>query len=304
MKTPIILLTGFLGSGKTTLINTILNTYQDRKISVILNEFGDIKLESHFIKNQEADVIELKNGCMCCLAKSDIPSTIQKIIDNTPNTNYILIEASGLSDPDPIKETLSSPLLSPLVTLLTTICVVDTPNFLATINKYPLILSQAGDSDLLLFSKAELIDSATLSQVSTRLRHILPLTPQLVWDKNLDLNRLIPATENFSPNTQVSSHHHQHDDLTSYLFTSAKTISKKLLIEFFSQNPNIYRAKGYFTTPEGEEFLLQFVNGELSFPQGSSPRDYTTALLFLGENLDEDKLNQQLTKLVTPSLPR
>lgn len=106
-KTPVLLVTGFLGSGKTTFLNWLIQTHPNIKISLILNEFGDVKLESQFIKEHEGgEVIELANGCMCCVANSDIPRIVRLILENAPHTEYIVIEASGLSDPDPIREVL------------------------------------------------------------------------------------------------------------------------------------------------------------------------------------------------------
>src|SRR3989344_8256016 len=111
-----------------TFLNWLIHTHADQRISIILNEFGDVKLESQFVEEKDAFITELASGCMCCVAKSDIPHVIYLILDKSPQTEYILIEASGLSDPTPIHAALSGPELSDVIFFDKTIAIIDAIN--------------------------------------------------------------------------------------------------------------------------------------------------------------------------------
>ena len=109
---PITLLTGYLGSGKTTLINHILNNQEGYKVAVIVNDIGEVNIDADLIAkggvvNQTDDsLVPLQNGCICCTLKVDL---MQQIVDliKTGNFDYILIEASGICEPIPIAQTIT-----------------------------------------------------------------------------------------------------------------------------------------------------------------------------------------------------
>jgi G3E family GTPase len=108
---PIVLLTGYLGSGKTTLINHILSNTKGIKFAVIVNDIGEVNIDSALIEkggvvNQNDDsLIALQNGCICCSLKTDLVKQVQDIA-NTNKFDYIAIEASGICEPEPIAQTL------------------------------------------------------------------------------------------------------------------------------------------------------------------------------------------------------
>mgnify|MGYP005852950931 CR=1 FL=1 len=133
---PVTLITGFLGSGKTTLINRILQMRPKTKISVILNEFGDVSLESQFVKGHEGDIFELSNGCMCCVAQEDFVRVVRWILDQKPETEHVLIEASGSSDPLPVISTFRESDVADKIQLTTVACVLDAENFFESKEKY------------------------------------------------------------------------------------------------------------------------------------------------------------------------
>ena len=110
---PITLLTGYLGSGKTTLINHILNNQQGYKVAVIVNDIGEVNIDANLIGKggvvQEKDdsLVPLQNGCICCTLKVDLMKQIVDLI-KTRNFDYILIEASGICEPIPIAQTITA----------------------------------------------------------------------------------------------------------------------------------------------------------------------------------------------------
>lgn len=287
---PIILLTGFLGSGKTTFLNWIITQNPNTKISVIVNEFGTIKLESQFIKNASGDVIELANGCMCCMAKSDIPRTIRLILEHSPQTEYILIEASGLSDPDPIKETLLSESLAAIVYLHSTICIVDALHFLDTYLEHPLILSQAADSDAIIFSKITNASEKQFEQTKNIVATNIPDTPQFEWGDNMSFEEILGSRKRLE--TPVV-HHHLHEVYEQHWFISTSAQEKEKIEKTFHSLPkSVYRAKGAVQFVDGSAALLSYVSGTLTFEDATTPIQGTT-ILFLSDAKLPDDFDQQ-----------
>ena len=109
---PVTLLVGFLGSGKTTLVNRILAEQHDQRIAVIVNEFGDVGIDGRLIVGVDDNVIELSNGCLCCTVRGDLADTLRQLIVRRRQTvdaqpfERIVIEASGLASPGPVLQGL------------------------------------------------------------------------------------------------------------------------------------------------------------------------------------------------------
>src|SRR5262245_11828136 len=105
---PVTLLVGFLGSGKTTLANRILSEQHDQRIAVIVNEFGDVGIDGQLIVGVDDNVIELRNGCLCCTVQGDLADTLRQLLvrrrqsADAPPFERIVIEASGLASPGPV----------------------------------------------------------------------------------------------------------------------------------------------------------------------------------------------------------
>lgn len=109
---PITVLTGYLGAGKTTLINHVLNNQEGYKVAVIVNDIGEVNIDSDLIakggvvREEDASLVPLQNGCICCTLKVDLMKQIAEII-KTEKFDYILIEASGVCEPLPIAQTIT-----------------------------------------------------------------------------------------------------------------------------------------------------------------------------------------------------
>ena len=130
-KIPVTIVTGFLGSGKTTFINNLLRQNYDVKIGLIENEFGDVSIDSKLIVNyQPEDIIELSNGCICCSLFNEFSLALQELIKKNDQLEQLIIETTGVADPGPIIETFfQDPDLNRLFVLSGTICLVDAANF-------------------------------------------------------------------------------------------------------------------------------------------------------------------------------
>src|SRR4051812_35231409 len=110
-RLPVALLTGFLGSGKTTLLNRVIQHPNMARAAVVINEFGDIGLDQHFIEKSDGEVMVLANGCLCCNVQGDLEAVVGRLFANRerndlPFFDRIVIETTGLADPAPIMQML------------------------------------------------------------------------------------------------------------------------------------------------------------------------------------------------------
>lgn len=190
---PVTLITGFLGSGKTTLINHILAERPEMKISVVLNEFGDTKLESQFIKGHKGDIFELSNGCMCCVAQEDFVRVVRWILEEKPETEYVLIEASGASDPLPVISTFRESDIADKIQLSTVACVVDAVNFFSAKEKYRTVLVQLSNSDMALISKGKEAGEDEVKKVEGFVRQFVPRMWVGRIDESLPVDLILDA---------------------------------------------------------------------------------------------------------------
>src|SRR4051794_1452498 len=128
-KVPVTIITGFLGSGKTTLIRHILQNAGGRRLALIINEFGDVGVDGEILKScgacPEDNVIELANGCICCTVADDFAPAIIALLKRDPRPEHIIIETSGLALPKPLVKAFDWPELRARLTVDGVIAVVD-----------------------------------------------------------------------------------------------------------------------------------------------------------------------------------
>ncbi|NJO51888.1 MAG: GTP-binding protein, partial [Leptolyngbyaceae cyanobacterium RM2_2_4] len=98
---PVTIITGFLGSGKTTLLNHILNNRQDLKVAILVNEFGDINIDSQLLVSMDEDMLELSNGCICCTINDGLVDAVYNVLERDDRVDYMVIETTGVADPLP-----------------------------------------------------------------------------------------------------------------------------------------------------------------------------------------------------------
>ena len=103
---PVTILTGYLGSGKTTFVNYLLNEDHGHKFAIIENEFGEVGIDDALVLQSNEEVIEMMNGCICCTVREDLIVTIKKLLETHKGKfNHIIIETTGLADPAPVAQT-------------------------------------------------------------------------------------------------------------------------------------------------------------------------------------------------------
>jgi len=182
LRIPVTLLTGFLGSGKTTLVSRLLRDPRFSDSAVVINEFGEVGLDHLLVEHLRDDaVIEMTSGCLCCTVRGDIRQTLLMLQHRSeageiPLFSRIVIETTGLADPAPVIHTLMSDRrLDARFRLARVATVVDAVNGLATLDTHAEAVKQAAVADHLLVSKTDTPEGqAGLAALVARLRELAP----------------------------------------------------------------------------------------------------------------------------------
>ena len=177
------LLTGFLGSGKTTVLNHVLKHPEMAATAVIVNEFGEIGLDHLLVERSSEDVVLLNSGCLCCTVRNDIVDTltslfVDRVKGKVPFFTRVAIETTGLADPAPILHTLmTEPIVAARYMLDGVVTTVDAVNGAGTLDRQPEAVKQAAVADRLLLTKTDLSEPTVRQAFEARLALLNPSAP-------------------------------------------------------------------------------------------------------------------------------
>lgn len=319
-KVPVTILTGFLGSGKTTLVNYILREFHGRRIAVIENEYGEIGIDSELVVSSDENIFEMTNGCVCCVTsvRQDILDVIAKLQERPGRFDHILIETSGLADPMPVAQAffVENSVLDE-VTLDAIVTLVDARHIEAHFDQVRAdgIDNQAVDqivcADRIILNKTDLVDAATLGRITERIRtlnQVASIVPSNYAKIDLDTIlgiRAFEIAQRAVPDDVFldTAYSHAHDpDVSSLSFRLDGDVDPDKLAAFVAdllahRAVDIYRLKGIVGYPgEPLKVALQGVHDMFdTYPVGAwgdDPRQ--SRLVLIGRNLDERALDAGL----------
>ena len=182
-RIPVTLVTGFLGSGKTTLINAALRSKELAKTVVVVNEFGEVGLDHQLFASSSDSVVVLENGCLCCTVRSDLVGTLNSLYHarqagEVPTFDNVVIETSGLAEPGPVLQAfLSEPTLDGLYRVTSVLTLVDAVNWSGTSEAHEESIRQVALADQIRITKLDMVTGDRQngsSRIRLELRRINP----------------------------------------------------------------------------------------------------------------------------------
>lgn len=318
MSTPVLLVSGFLGAGKTTLMRRLIADGNARglKLCVIVNEFGASDVDGHILKEANAELLQsITGGCACCAGQDDFQQTLLELArrEAAEKPDVILVEASGLADPVILLDVLTAPDLLHALRIAALLCVADAARaaeYSAGAALWPLLNNQLRLADFVLVNKADLAAPSTLPALSERIHELAPharLIPTQqcemdfaeLWERVCTTSAL-PSQGAVRP---VPAHHaHSHTVFCPLPHPLERTCLEAAL---GTLPPTVWRAKGFVRLRgESDLFLVQYTGGGRSTPRFRLAPFYlpfgseepATGLVFIGAALDEIALLQAFRK--------
>jgi G3E family GTPase len=307
-KLPVTVISGFLGAGKTTLVNHLL-TQSGGTIGVIVNEFGEVGIDGDLIVADENALIEIRNGCVCCTVRTDLVAGVKTLLARSEfKLDRLIIETSGLADPAPVLQTfLADADLLTQVELESVITLVDAANFHHQIED-GIATEQIAFADVIVLNKVALLAPDQLDTLQDYLYSINP-TATVIRTNNshvdssdlLGVQRFsLPNLLAIEPGILFEEHDHEHDDsITSIAIESDTPIDAERFSRWATQltlapEQTIMRMKGVLDFHgEARQFYFHSVHMLTEAKPGKRWADdasRVSRLVVIGRNLDIDLL--------------
>ena len=280
LRTPITLITGPLGSGKTTLLRHILAT-RPAKIAIVMNEFGEIAIDSKVVEGKNVRIAELGGGCVCCSLIGEFESAVNEIIQRV-EPDIIIVETTGLAEPEAlvfnIQEALPQCRLDGVVSVIDADMLVRFPELGHTTRL------QIEGADILLLNKIDLVQPQQIEPLEAKLRE-LNRTATIVRTERCWIDPDLLFGIGHEKKVAPPQHKHQ-PEFESFTFTSEKDFSRNCFEGFVDSLPaNVHRAKGFVRFSDGAQ-LFNFVSGRWDLEPFESAE---TQLIFIGKEIATQK---------------
>ncbi len=286
-RTPLTVITGPLGSGKTTLLRHIV-TITPQKLAILMNEFGEIAIDSQVIEGKNIRMVELGGGCVCCSLVGEFEAAVDEIIA-TVAPDLIVVETTGVAEPDAlvmdIEENLTSVRLDGVITIADADALIRFPQLGHTTRL------QIEAADLILLNKADLVSADELERAKATLAELNPTAPIIPTERSqVDPDLLFGLMRE----REIKPPEHVHQpEFESISYTTAATLERGCFEKFVEGlSPAVYRAKGFVRFADGA-YLFNFVAGRWELEPFDADK---TAVVCIGRGLAQRRadLLQQL----------
>lgn len=289
LPVPILLVTGFLGAGKTTVVNHLLAHAEGRRIAAVVNDFGAINIDAELIAGASDGVVSLSNGCICCSLEGDLLRTLATLLRRDPRPEFIVIETSGIADPADIVRNLMDPVIWREAPLETVLCVVDATASAETLND-ALLRSQLRAADIVALSKVDMADATACARLRDIIRAQRPAAVLVdAPHGEVPTALMFPAEVDSVPEPRaVEPRRPVVDRFETLSWTSERPVSLARLQRAIGRlSPKLARAKGLFETVEqpGRLTVFQLAGGRATLAPGGAPATGVprTRIVFIAE---------------------
>jgi len=324
-------LTGFLGCGKTTLLNRILRAHHDKRVAVIENEFGEVGVDNSLVevRKEQESIVEMNNGCICCTVRGDLIAALKRLLkqarEKAKPFDFIIIETTGLADPAPVAQTFfADSFVQKFCRLDGILTLVDAKHIIQHLDEEKPegveneAVEQIVFADRLLLNKCDLVDEATLQEVERRIRSInrgvqirRTIQGEVDFDFILGVHAFdLDKTLEIDASFLEDGGEHQHDSRVSSVGIDLKgQVDICKLDEWIGdllkdRGKDIFRAKGVLAVRDRQEkFVFQAVHMQFaSAPAGrwEDDEERTCKMVFIGKSLDREALTAGFLKCYEP----
>lgn len=311
-KIPVTVISGFLGAGKTTLVNHLLSQNQQYRIGVVVNEFGEVGIDGQLIVADQQALIEINNGCVCCTVRADLVASVKQMLALAGNRlDRLIIETSGLADPAPVLQTfLADPDLREKVELESVVTVIDALHLAGQLGD-EIVREQIAFADTLILNKSDLVSAEAMADLRRQVRLInstAVLVPArysqvpvegLLGTKRFSLPNLLMLEPGILEDT---GHDHEHDaSISSCSVVTSGALDPDRFNRWINQlvqnqGQQLMRMKGLLNfASEARRFHFHSVHMLLEAMPGKrwqSDETRDNRFVFIGRDLDSEQLRQ------------
>jgi G3E family GTPase len=257
-RIPVTVVTGFLGSGKTTLIRELLRRPEGANTAVVINEYGEIGIDNALFRASSDATVLLGNGCRCCTVRTDLQESLRMLFADrargaVPGFERVIIETSGLADPGPVLQTFASDrALGEEFHLQSLVTVIDAVNGKANLDRMPEARHQAALADRIVLSKTDAADIAAIDGLTARIRELSAAPVMAASHGAIEPGFLLDEAPDLAP--RLASHHHDHAHAHSHgidsfaLFFDAplpwRVFEQVMAVLTALRGPDLLRVKG------------------------------------------------------------
>lgn len=333
-RIPVTIITGFLGAGKTSLLNKLIGKHPKKKFAIIENEFGETGIDGGLITAASEAIFELNNGCICCSLGEDFLQTLETLLGSSYEFNHLLIETTGIADPSGIVDAfISGSTIQQKFRIDSVVCVADAANMEDLMDEQPEIRKQIALADLVMINKTDSVHSDYLAELTSMIQGINPMakiypttygqideievldtysfsgeaigksTLSFCKTDRTDVDR--SGQKSFIHNPVKSNPLHQHDiSSVGFTFKGSFDVNKfGLWIQnflYFNQD-TVFRVKGIMSFSNTEDqFVFHAVRSSFMFEVGKpwGNEDRFSKLVFIGKGFSGKELEANLLQLL------
>lgn len=331
---PVTVLTGFLGSGKTTILSRILRDPAFADTAVIVNEFGEVGLDHLLVESSDENIVDLSCGCICCTIRGDLMATLIDLYERREageirRFKRVVVETTGLADPAPIIHTMmQEPLVFDHYRLARVVTAVDAVNAMATFDRQPEAIKQAAVADALLVTKTDMAnDAAALTALEARLGQLNPgaararcvdgaVDPEMLFSggiydpagKSADVEGWLAAERVADAHQHPADVNRHGDGIFTYALTREAPVSRAALGAFMQmladqRGDDLLRLKGFVRLTDdpsrpavvhGVQHVIHPIRRLDAWPDGAQG----TSIVFIVRGIAQDWVENLFDRVV------
>jgi G3E family GTPase len=313
-RLPLVLVTGFLGSGKTTLISALLAHPDMGDTAVLVNELGEVAIDHHLVRRVDERTVVLASGCVCCTLRGDLRDELRDLLGRRDRGEIaplarVVVETTGLADPAPVLSTLlTEPLLRHHYEVEAVVATVDAVNGAATLDRHPESVKQAAVADTVLVTKADAVAPADVARLEARLRALNPLAAVrrvsfgAIAPGELLAGRAREPAAAAPPARSAAATGHEHGDVRSFAIVRDEPLDWDafavwLTMLLHSRGLDVLRVKGLLDVGEPGPVVLDGVQHVVHRPRHLAAwpdDDHRSRIVFITRGVEREALERSL----------